>query len=104
MVAAPVLPKLPLPGAGVPSSVRRRILPSGWSGSWAGVQSWRSIVDRNRYCAEGENTHSPRQLGDSALEVLQTGRRRGGLQPRFPEGQAPVQLPRLGIQEIDALV
>jgi glucose/arabinose dehydrogenase len=32
-VGAPVLPAMGLPGAGLPSSVSRRILPSGWSGS-----------------------------------------------------------------------
>ena len=36
IVAAPVLPKLGLPGAGLPSSVRRRILPSGWFGILGG--------------------------------------------------------------------
>src|SRR5262245_18706168 len=54
MVAAPVLPKLGLPGAGFPSSVRRRILPSGWLGSWAGVKRWRSPTVRNRYWPSGE--------------------------------------------------
>ena len=54
IVAAPVLPKLGLPGAGLPSSVRRRILPAGWSGSCAGVKRWRSPTVRNRYSPSGE--------------------------------------------------
>src|ERR1700681_3513094 len=56
MVAAPVLPKLGLPGAGLPSSVRRRILPTGWSGSWAGVMRWRSPTVMYRYWPSGEKT------------------------------------------------
>src|SRR5277367_3755915 len=59
MVAAPVLPKLGLPGAGLPSSVRRRILPTGWFGSWAGVMRWRSPTVRNRYWPSGEKAICP---------------------------------------------
>src|SRR5204862_6463988 len=59
IVAAPVLPKLGLPGAGLPSSVNRRILPSGWSGSWAGVKRWRSPTVRNRYWPPVEKATCP---------------------------------------------
>ena len=48
MVEAPVLPQFGLSGAGLPSSVRCRILPSGWFGSCAGVKRWRSPTVRNR--------------------------------------------------------
>src|ERR1700733_3398178 len=59
MVAVPVLSKLGLPGAGLPSSVRRKILPSGWLGSWAGVKRWRSPTVRNRYWPSGEKAICP---------------------------------------------
>src|SRR5437867_4699883 len=59
IVAAPVLSKLGLPGAGLPSSVRRRIFPTGWSGSWAGVKRWRSPTVRNRYWPSGEKATAP---------------------------------------------
>src|SRR5689334_23049997 len=59
IVAAPVLPKLGLPGAGLPSRVRRRILPTGWSGSWAGVIRWRSPTARNRYWPSAEKAIGP---------------------------------------------
>ena len=48
-VAAPVFPAIGLPFAGLPSSVRRRILPSAWFGSCAGVMRCRSPTVRNRY-------------------------------------------------------
>ena len=57
-VAAPVLPAMGLPGAGLPSSVRRRILPSGWLGSWAGVMRCRSPTVRKRYWLSGEKATS----------------------------------------------
>src|SRR5579863_1020613 len=53
IVAAPVLPKLGLSGAGLPSSVRCKILPSGWLGSCAGVKRWRSPDVRNRDLPSG---------------------------------------------------
>src|SRR5260370_34031512 len=59
MVAAPVLPALGLPGAGLASSVRRRIFPTGWSGSWAGVIRWRSPTARKRYRPSDEKAMGP---------------------------------------------
>src|SRR5215831_10210545 len=45
MVAAPVLSKLGLPGAGLPSSVRRRILPSGyWRHSTSNLSSLAEVA------------------------------------------------------------
>ena len=112
IVAAPVLPKLGLPGAGLPSSVRRRILPSGWSGSWAGVKRWRSPTVRNRYWPSGEKatcapSWPPLPLGHLApqhLEVFQSRRGGGGVQLRAGQRQAAAVVTRLGIGEIDALV
>src|SRR3546814_5228469 len=43
-----------LPGAALPSSVRRRILPSDCSESCAGEKRWRSPELRNRYLPSGE--------------------------------------------------
>ena len=54
-VAAPVCPAIGLPGAGLPSSVRCRILPSGWLGSCAGVKRCRSPELRNSDWPSGAN-------------------------------------------------
>jgi hypothetical protein len=49
LVDAPTLPAIGFPGAGLPSSVSRRILPTSVFGSCAGVIRCRSPTVRNRY-------------------------------------------------------
>src|SRR3954452_13283062 len=52
-VEAPVRPAAGLPGAGLPSSVRWRIFPSGWLGSCAGVNRCRSPLLREKLFPAG---------------------------------------------------
>src|ERR1700722_5766840 len=112
MVAAPVLSKLGLPGAGLPSSVSRRILPTGWSGSWAGVMRWRSPTERNRYwpsgekatCAPGCPPLPPGNVALYPLEVRGSAPPFAGVQLGAGRRQAAAIIARLNIGEIDTLV
>ena len=111
-VGVPILPAMGLPGAGLPSRVRRRILPRGWLGSCAGVMRWRSPDGEEEGLAVGGEGYGGAELAAVAafavapddVEVFEAGGIRAERELGAGEGEAGAAFAGLGVGEIDVVV